>query len=113
MDAEFIDPGVIRNSAGRYRQLEPDEMRCGDMDKTATFGSMKIKSIILKNGIIQPMIITKNQTVGTWKQSIKKEFIRIEAYLLQKITGLEKEKIEEKAVELGYFLNKQVAVHFL
>ena len=90
-----------------------DEVLCGYKDKTATFGSLDIKSIILKNGIIQPMIMTKNQTVGTWKQSIKNEHMRIEAYLFQKITALEKEKIEEKAMELGYFLNKEVAVHFL
>lgn len=116
VEQAIVDRKIVRTWPMRGTlHLVPafDEMLCGYKDKTATFGSTDIKSTILKNGIIQPMIITENQTVGIWKQVVKKERIIIEAHLFRKISALEKEKIKEKAIEQGYFLNKHATVHFL
>jgi hypothetical protein len=55
-----------------------DEMLCGYKDRTAILSSAHTRSMILKNGILNPSIIFKGKVAGSWKRTLKKDEVVIE-----------------------------------
>ena len=89
-----------------------DEILCGYKDRSAILDSADVKSTILKNGIIRPLLVARNKAVGAWKRTIKKENVIVEAFPFKTLTQGHKKMLTEKAGELGRFLEKQVSVIF-
>lgn len=89
-----------------------DEILCGYKDRSPILDSADVKSAILKNGIIRPVLVAGNKAVGAWKRTIKKEKAIVEAFPFETLNHGYKKMLTEKARELGKFLDKEVSLIF-
>lgn len=106
-DQTFWFPDTAaRNSKGSLLHLLSafDEMICGYTNRSAILPSSHEKSIILRNGIFKPMIISKGKVIGSWKRSLKKDKVIIEPQLFGILGKTQESKIKELGLEYGNFL---------
>lgn len=85
-----------------------DEILCGYKDRSATIDSDKIKTTILKNGIISPIIVHRGKAVGTWKRRLEKDFVRIETKFYSSPSTQLKQGVEEISRNFARFVDKKV-----
>ncbi len=57
------------------------------------------------NATFQHLIVSKGHMIGTWKRTLKKEFVVIEAKFFSKVTSVEIKKVKEAAEKYAAFLN--------
>lgn len=95
------EPGIFKNSEEAWLLPAFDEMLCGYKDKSAVLPLADVKSTILRNGIIRPILVVKNQTVGTWKRIVKKDAVILETVLFQPVAKKYKKRIKERSKNLG------------
>jgi hypothetical protein len=86
-----------------------DELVCGYKDRSAVLRSEKEKSVILRNGIIRPLIICNGQVAGTWKRTIKRNEVQIETDYFHPPGSSFIKKTEQKFDEYGMFLGLPVS----
>lgn len=84
-----------------------EEMLCGYIDKSAVLSLENIKSTILRNGIIGPIILVNNRAVGTWKWSRNKEKVILDTIFSKTLTTEQKNAIEAKAKKLESFFTSK------
>jgi len=84
-----------------------DEMLCGYRNKTDLLQIENVKSIILKNGIIRPILVAENEAVGTWNWNPKKVRIKLEATLFRKLSKTQKINFRQKAKNLEMYYYPQ------
>lgn len=80
-----------------------DEMLCGYKDKSAVLSLENVKSTILRNGIIRPLLVVESRAVGTWKWSRNKEKVVLDTTFSQPLTNKQKTSIKDKAQKLEAF----------
>jgi hypothetical protein len=84
-----------------------DEFLIGYKDRTASLMPEHHKRTITKNGIFRPVIVMNGNVTGTWKRTIKKEKLLIEASFFRPYNETTVMKIEKAAQIFGMFLEKQ------
>ncbi|MFW6157584.1 MAG: DNA glycosylase AlkZ-like family protein, partial [Balneolaceae bacterium] len=81
-----------------------DEILCGYKDRDAILKSDHQKLVILRNGILKPVIISKGKMIGSWKRTLKKERVVIETEPFQNVDKKEQAFIKSAAKQYGDFL---------
>lgn len=98
---------LSENSEEIYLLPAFDEMLCGYKDKTAVLSLDNIKSTILRNGIIRPLILVNNRAVGTWKWGKNKEKVILDTLFSKRLNKEQNNAIEAKAKKLeSFFISK-------
>lgn len=65
---------------------------------------------ITKNGIFKPIIVEKGQVIGTWKQTVKKDYIQVMPQFFQETDGEEKEVLLEAMERYGMYLETRIVI---
>ncbi|WPP52877.1 winged helix DNA-binding domain-containing protein [Catalinimonas niigatensis] len=72
-----VDTATVMSSDACFLLPAFDEMLCGYKDRSAILKSEHTKSMILKNGILNPSIIIAGKVMGSWKRFLKKDEVLI------------------------------------
>jgi hypothetical protein len=102
----FLDPKVAFDfieKSGEVLLPAFDEMLCGYKDKSAVLSLENVKSTILRNGIIRPILVVESWAVGTWKWSRNKEKVVLDTPFSHPLTNEQKNSIKNKAKKLEVF----------
>lgn len=89
-----------------------DEMICGYKDLSAILEPGRKKSVILKNGILKPVIITNGKIIGSWKRTLKTNTVKIKLKPFTKLTQKQQKIAIEKGVEYAKFLKLEPEFEF-
>lgn len=96
--SDFPKPPANKSS-GIHLLPSFDEMICGYKNRSAILRSHQ-KSIILRNGIIKPLILKEGEVIGTWKRILKKGKVRIETHWFHKLPADQDHTSTKKAAEI-------------
>lgn len=104
----FPEPIQIgqENLRGTYLLPGFDEMICGYKDRSSILTGEHEQSIILRNGILRPVIISDGKVVGSWKRTLKKDRVLIETAPFGTLTKNQEKEITEKVEEYASFLGR-------
>lgn len=89
-----------------------DEMICGYKDRSAVLESDRQKSVILKNGILKPIIVSEGKVIGSWKRSLKKDKVIINPEPFNKLTKIQEKNIAVRGTEYANFLELGAVFEF-
>ena len=84
-----------------------DEFIISYKDRSAILPFENQKKTISSNGIFRPMIVINGQVKGTWKRTVKKEKVTMEAQLFIKSDQSLNSSIEKASTHFGSFLGKK------
>jgi hypothetical protein len=90
-----------------------DEFLISYNDRSAAINFEQQSRTFTNNGIFKPTIIINGMVAGTWKRTIKKEKLIIEASLFKPISLAVKQKIEKTAKLLGNFLDMKAEIFYI
>lgn len=108
----FPEPShfIQKNSSETYLLPGFDEMICGYKDRSAILPTDQEQSIILRNGILKPLIISNGKGVGSWKRTLKTTAVDIELQPFGELTRKQEKEARVKAAEYAAFLGLQPRV---
>jgi Winged helix DNA-binding domain len=89
-----------------------DEFIISYKNRTAALATEHQKKVFTVNGIFHPVVVVNGQVTGLWKRNFQKDRVDIETRFFQSHNKAIKDRIEEKAATLGFFLEKQVSVSY-
>jgi hypothetical protein len=112
--AVFYFDGKIKAGSLTSPWLLPafDEYIIGYADRSAVLSLVHNKKAISDNGIFWPVIIISGQVAGTWKRSVKKDTLLINATMFTRVSRKVIKEIERSAKEYAAFLGmKEVLIN--
>jgi hypothetical protein len=63
-----------------------------------------------KNGIFKPVIVENGQVVGTWKRTVKKAGVKVEAQFFETVDKNKKESLVEVIASYGRYLDTKISI---
>jgi hypothetical protein len=89
-----------------------DEYIISYKDRSAMFAIKDNKKAVSNNGIFKPVIILDGQVIGIWRRSTKRDKIIIETEFFRSFSKAVIKLIKRASLELEYFFNKKIELHF-
>lgn len=111
----FAAPNLAAGGENPGAYLLPafDEYLVAYRDRSAVLPERYEKHANAGGGILNPTLVLDGQVVGTWKRSLKKERVLIEADLFGELTLAEKHRLELAAAGYGRFLGLQASINYV
>jgi hypothetical protein len=100
------------NKKSLYLLPAYDEFLIGYKNRGAALSATNNKKAVSTNGIFYPIIVIEGLVQGTWKRTILKEKVLIQANLFQSPARATKNRLEKNTVVLGRFLNKEAEIKY-
>lgn len=88
-----------------------DEYLIGYADRAAVLSKTNADSYVTLNGMFFPIIVHKGQVTGTWKRTIKNNFVDVEFDFFGRVTKRIRELAEAEAEKLADFLMKKLRLN--
>jgi Winged helix DNA-binding domain len=85
-----------------------DEFLIGYRDRSLILDTKNSASVILKNGIFNPIILKKGKVIGTWKRSLETDKATLELNPFTKLTTADKKDILRSSKRYAAFLKKEI-----
>ena len=85
-----------------------DEYLIGYADRSAVLSRVNAKKYVTLYGMFFPIIVYRGQVTGTWKRTIKNNFVDVVFNFFGKVTRKEKKLAEEEAEKLAGFIGKEL-----
>ncbi len=104
-------------STGHIERVNPvhllpafDEFLISYKDRSSSLSLVHNKKAVSDNGIFRPVVVINGQVTGTWKRTNKKDKVIITADFFHPQTTAKMQLVDEAALALGLFLNKNVEI---
>ncbi len=81
-----------------------DEYLIGYTDRAAVLSEPNAKKYVTLNGMFIPIIVYRGAVAGTWKRTIKGDFVEVELKFFSKVTQKGRKLAEAEAERLAKFL---------
>jgi len=108
LPSSFSIPKIEKESA--YLLPAFDEFIISYKDRSAALPFEEHKKTISNNGIFWPVVVVNGQVKGTWKRTIKKEKVILEAQLFIQPSKSLKSSIEKGSIQFENFLKKKTEI---
>jgi hypothetical protein len=89
-----------------------DEFLISYRDRSSALELIHTRHIVTTNGIFFPILVIDGQVSGLWQRSIQKNKLIVTIKPFTRLSRNLKDKITEKVIEYGKFLNKEADVTF-
>ncbi|WP_343700484.1 winged helix DNA-binding domain-containing protein [Chitinophaga sp.] len=85
-----------------------DEYYIGYSDRGLLADTATLKELIPPNGILQPTIVVNGRIEGTWKRTVKKNVLQLEANPFSPLSNTRKKVMSKRSTEFGAFMGMPV-----
>ncbi|AWO01542.1 winged helix DNA-binding domain-containing protein [Chitinophaga alhagiae] len=85
-----------------------DEYYIGYSDRGLLSDEATLKKLIPPNGILQPTIVANGRIAGTWKRTMKKNTLQLEASFFSPFSDPRKKAMVKRSAEFGAFMGMPV-----
>ena len=108
----FSDTLIIPKNDNESIYLLPafDEYTISYKDRSAALTTENHRQAISENGIFNPIIVVNGNVAGTWKRTLKKDKIVIEASFFQSPSSSTLRLLEKACAPLGHFLSQEIQI---
>jgi hypothetical protein len=111
----YYGPGVNASPAkspGSFLLPGFDEYLLAYADRSAVIPQSYLKVVNQGNAMFMSTVVIKGKVRGSWKRTVQKDRIQMEAKPIDKFTSSEKEIVEKEARRLSRFLKLPVEIAF-
>lgn len=106
----WMAPSASKTPSANSLFLLPgfDEYYIGYSDRGLLADAATLKKLIPPNGILQPTIVVNGRIEGTWKRTVKKNALQLEASPFSPLTDTRKKAMVKRSTEFGAFIGMPV-----
>jgi Winged helix DNA-binding domain len=86
-----------------------EEYILGYKDRSASLDNRQSQQVVLRTGIIHPVMVLNGRVIGTWKRTFKKSALVVETKPLQPLSEAEQQAFAAAARRYARFMNQPLA----